>query len=138
MVSRFWQASPIVQNIAKWPIQPLAMEASAPKYIQRQDYASPDWLIPKTHLDVQIFDEYACSIITLTLESASQTVRPLSLQGEHLEFISAVCDGVAVDSQHITLNDDGLVITGLPPRCTLAITSRLNPYTNTDGLFILS
>ena len=126
-----------MQNIAKWPIQPLAMEASAPKYIRRQDYASPDWLIPKTHLDVQIFDEYACSIITLTLESAGQTVRPLSLQGEHLEFISAVCDGVAVDSQHITLNDDGLVITGLPPRCTLAITSRLNPYTNTalEGLY---
>jgi len=113
------------------------MEANSPKYIRRQEYRQPDWLIPRTDLDVQIFDEFAYSIITLTLESTAGSVQPLILQGEHLEFISAVCDGTAIDSQHITLNDEGLVITGLPPRCRLEITSRLNPYTNTalEGLY---
>jgi len=121
----------------KWHIQPLAMEASSPRYIRRQEYKKPDWLIPQTHLDVQIFDKFARSTITLNVTRTSDTSEPLVLQGEQLEFISAFCDGVPLAAQQMVLTAEALTITGLPPQCELKIISQTDPYHNTalEGLY---
>ncbi len=113
------------------------MEANTPHYIRRQDYSQPDWLIPRTHLDVQIFTEYARTSITLSLRSASDIPKPLMLHGEQLDFMSAVCDGVALRAEQFELTDEGMIITGLPAQCELEIISQIDPYHNTalEGLY---
>ena len=113
------------------------MEANqTPHFVQRQDYAAPDWLIDKTDLKVQIFDDHALCQVSLSVRATADN-RPVILQGEGIELISVKVDGRHLSSPDYEVNGGELTIYTVPDSAVIEVSSKCNPYSNTalEGLY---
>ena len=108
---------------------------TTPAQIYRGDYQPPSFHVTETHLKIEIFDDFALSHAELSL--VRQTDGPLRLYGEALSLQALEIDGVAVNTDDYTQDDEGIIIHHLPDTCKLRVSSKLNPYENTalEGLY---
>src|SRR5436190_4757809 len=65
--------------------------------IRREDYRPPDWLVPEIHLDFDLELERTRVRATLSVERNGSHDRPLRLDGDELELVSAKVDGQTAD-----------------------------------------
>src|SRR4051794_8434257 len=65
--------------------------------IRREDYRPPDWLVPEIQLDFDLGLEVTRVRATLSVERNGAYDRPLRLDGDQLELVSAKVDGQTAD-----------------------------------------
>src|SRR5436190_18685651 len=65
--------------------------------IRREDYRPPDWLVPEIHLDFDLGTDTTRVRATLSVERNGAHDRPLRLDGDQLEVVSANVDGRSAD-----------------------------------------
>ncbi|GEA50858.1 aminopeptidase [Vibrio inusitatus NBRC 102082] len=109
------------------PVQPVA------KY--RKDYTPPSHNIETLDLVFKLHQTQ--TVVTATSKVlASDGASRLSLVGEHLELKALHINGV--DWSDYELNDEGIVISNLPPEFDMMITTELDPSANTalEGLYL--
>ncbi len=116
------------------------MEASGARApIRRQDYKAPAWLVNKTKLTIEIFDDHARVSVALSLSRnpVADETAPLFLHGKGLTFVSAETESRTLPGGAVNLRKDGLVISGLKTGDTLTVTSLCDPFSNTalEGLY---
>src|SRR6478752_1605586 len=61
--------------------------------IRREDYRSPDWLVPEIRLDFDLIPERTRVRATLHVERNGAHDRPLKLDGDEIKLISAKVNG---------------------------------------------
>ena len=83
-----------------------ASAPAAPTVIRRDAYRAPDWLVPEIALDFQLDAERTEVSARLTVIRNGDHDRPLMLDGEGLELLSASLDGTAIASEDWPQRDD--------------------------------
>lgn len=102
----------------------------------REDYRAPDYLISDIDLTFELNAEK--TIVTATSNvsrHAATSDVPLRLEGENLTLISLQIEGQPW--QHYQLQDNQLIIEGVPEQFTLTIVNEISPAANTalEGLY---
>jgi len=87
-----------------------AAPLASPHIVHRNDYRVPDWLVPEVALDFQL--EAARTQVTarLVVERNDTHDRPLKLDGEGLETLAIMVDGVDLPKDQWTQDDVSLII----------------------------
>ena len=102
--------------------------------IRREDYRPPDWLVPEIHLDFDLGAETTRVRATLSVVRNGAHDRPLRLDGDEIELVSA-----SVDGQPTRHRMDGptLVIDIAGDRATVSTEVVIHPSANTKlmGLY---
>ena len=104
--------------------------------IYLKDYQEPDYLIPKTQLTVEIFEEFTRVSSRLTIKKNHEGERrELKLNGENLSFISVKC--VGEDSIAYDLCDKYLTIVPKSDDFILEVVNEIDPKNNKalEGLY---
>lgn len=105
--------------------------------VRLEEYEPPAWQIDSVDL---IFDlDPARTIVTSTLELASEAGGNLRLDGESLELLSLSIDGEAASANRYVVDDHGLTIHDVPRESRLEIVTATTPSSNKsgEGLFVL-
>ena len=76
-----------------------APPAPAHVAIRREDYRPPDWLVPEIRLDFDLGADTTRVRATLIVERNGAHDRPLRLDGDEVELVSASIDGETADSR---------------------------------------
>ena len=108
--------------------------------IYLKDYRPPPYLISSIALDVDIRDDHALVRATLAVArnpKSSDSLAPLVLDGEDLEFESVALDGRALAPGEYALTAESLSIVKVPQRFSLETVTRIRPQKNTrlEGLY---
>ncbi len=117
-------------------------ENNAPRTIRLADYRPPNYLIDTTDLDVRIHDDHTDVTATIRFYCnpavADAPGKPLELVGAALELRGLQLDGRALATSDYSVQDEQLVIPGVPAQFTLIIETRINPKANTslEGLYL--
>lgn len=111
-----------------------------PASIYLRDYQVPDYLIDKTNLHVDIYDER--TIVTANLQlrvnpATTKTVSSLTLHGVDLELISIAIDGKLLNSNDYSFGEETLTIVNTPAQFTITSVVCIKPELNTslEGLY---
>ncbi len=109
------------------------MKNSFPRAIHLRDYIAPAWWVDEVELDVSINDDGSALVSTVMLVRRNEDVArgPLQLDGEALELLDVVVDGMPVPNPGALLADDRLTLADLPDRCRVATRVRIRPDLNT-------
>ncbi len=99
-----------------------------PHAIRLADYAPPDWLVPEVALDFALDPDRTLVRSRLQVRRNGDHNRPLVLDGQGLETISVLIDGVPVNTAP---NGDQLVLTIPADAATVEITVAIQPARNT-------
>ncbi len=108
--------------------------------IYRKDYRPPTFQVERIEMGFDL--DPAASFVAARLHLVRQAPGPLLLDGESLTLLQVTVDGVTRSSDGYQLTARGerqtLSIDALPDRCTLDITVRISPITNTSlmGLYV--
>ncbi|MCB2014255.1 MAG: aminopeptidase N [Sphingobium sp.] len=87
-----------------------ASSSASPHIVFRKDYSSPDWLVPDIALDFQL-DAARTEVATrLQVTRNGDHDRPLTLDGEGLETLSILVDGVELPQEQWPREGDPLTI----------------------------
>jgi aminopeptidase N len=118
------------------------MRTDTPPMIRLKDYRPSNYLIDTVHLTV-VLDA------TRTRVTSKLKLRPnpaykgklgsLRLDGSHLELVSVVLDGKALDAKSFATDDASLTLTRAPDKAfTLELVTTCNPEANTalSGLYL--
>jgi aminopeptidase N len=102
--------------------------------IRREDYQPPDWLVPETTLDFDLDPEVTRVRATLEVERNGRHDRPLRLDGDQLELVSAKVNGEAASFR---MEGPQLVIDLQGDRATVETEVEIHPAANTKlmGLY---
>jgi len=102
--------------------------------IRREDYRPPDWLVPEIHLDFDLGTDTTRVRATLSVERNGTHDRPLRLDGDQLEVVSANVDGRPADFR---MDGPALVISIDGNRATVETEVVIHPEANTKlmGLY---
>ncbi len=117
----------------------------APVAIYRKDYKAPEFSIDSVHLDFHVNapnDVIVINTVKMKRIKAGSTA-PLLLDGEALELVSVLLNGIVLTSSEYIVDTESLIIAKTPDVFTLIITNKINPESNTllsglyyaDGLF---
>jgi aminopeptidase N len=110
----------------------------APQKTFYADYRPPEFEIPKTSLNIDIYDEYTLVTSKLQIQRKSD-VNSLKLDGHNLELIEVKIDGKLLDASSYQTSEEQLIIFQLPkaPEFTLEIVTRIYPKSNKEyeGLY---
>ncbi len=105
--------------------------------IFRKDYKPPAWLIPEVSLDFALGDTSTTvtSVLTVSRNPAAEADPNLRLNGDGLEAVSVMIDGVAATSWAMDGSD--LLISLPGENHEITIVTQINPSENTQlmGLF---
>src|SRR6185369_13518385 len=96
--------------------------------IRREDYRPPDWLVPEIHLDFDLGTDTTRVRATLSVERNGTHDRPLRLDGDQLEVVSANVDGRPADFR---MDGPALVISIDGNRATVETEVTIHPSANT-------
>lgn len=113
------------------------MRTTEPVTIRRSDYRPFAWKVPRTRLVFDLDPEATRVTATLSLERSEAIDAPLVLDGVDLVLESLLVDGQVPEEKSWELTETSLSLTGLPQRCELQTTARINPQDNTalEGLY---
>jgi aminopeptidase N len=102
--------------------------------VRREDYRPPDWLVPEISLDFQLGIGTTRVRATLIVERNGEHDRPLRLDGDSIELISATVDGQPADFRS---EGPSLVIDIAGDRATVETVVENHPEANTKlmGLY---
>jgi aminopeptidase N len=105
--------------------------------IRREDYRPPDWLVPEIRLDFDLGADTTRVRATLAVERNGNHDRPLRLDGDEVELVSARIDGEAADHR---LDGSTLVLDVRGDRATIETEVTIHPEANTKlmGLYASS
>ncbi|WP_318357258.1 aminopeptidase N [Enterobacter sp.] len=107
-----------------------------PQAKYRHDYRAPDYLI--SDIDLTFDLDAAKTVVTAVSQVSRQGAAdaPLRLDGEDLTLVSLHINDAAWSDYKI--EDNSLVISGLPERFTLRIVNEISPASNTalEGLYL--
>jgi aminopeptidase N len=115
------------------------MRDANPSSIYLKDYRPPAYLIMRTELHIELYED--CAIVSSRLhllrDNSTATDASLQLHGESLELLSVTVDGLELDSSEYTLSDESLLIHVVPEQCRVACKTRIRPQDNTSlsGLY---
>jgi aminopeptidase N len=111
--------------------------ATQPQVIRREDYRPPEWFVPEIALDFQLGLEKTVVRASLDVrQSLDGSIRsPLVLNGDGLEPLSVLVDGVATNDWTMVNGDLHLPLKGAAHRVETLV--EINPSTNSQlmGLF---
>jgi aminopeptidase N len=115
------------------------MRDANPVTIYLKDYQPPAYLINRTELHFELFEDHTIvsSQLYLLRDSSVAHNESLELHGEEMELLSVAIDGVALESADYQLSDDSLLIHAVPEQCVLTCRTRIQPQKNTSlsGLY---
>ena len=86
-----------IRTTAEAQVAPEAPPSPTHVAIRREDYRPPDWLVPEIRLDFDLGTETTRVRATLSVERNGDHNRPLKLDGDELELVSAAVDGGPVE-----------------------------------------
>ncbi len=111
-----------------------------PTSIYLKDYQVPDYVIDKTKLHVDIYDEK--TIVTASLQlrvnpATKKLVNSLTLHGVDLELISITIDGKTLNPSDYSFGEETLTIHNTPAQFSLTSIVCITPELNTslEGLY---
>jgi aminopeptidase N len=99
-----------------------------------KDYTVPAFLIPKVELDISLFEHHAIVRAKLAVERNSEATQPtaaLQLNVDELTLESVLLNGIALASDHYTLDERYLTILKVSNAFELATACRIYPKQNT-------
>ena len=108
--------------------------------IYARDYRVPDFLITRTQLHFELFEDHALVHSTLQMQrnaAAGQPDAALQLHGQELELVALAIDGTALPVSAYECTADSLIIANVPDEYVLSCTTRIRPQDNTslEGLY---
>lgn len=104
-----------------------------------KNYTKPSYLVSNVYLDFQLNETE--TLVTSTAKyfrnKGIKSSRPLVLDGDGLELISVLVDGVKLSGEEYSVDDEKLTIPKVPQEFELIIVTKVNPTTNTalSGLY---
>lgn len=110
------------------------------KTIYRADYAPPSYLVDEVFLTFKLDPGetrvHAETVYRRNPDATDESGR-LVLNGGDLKTLSVRCDGEDLPSAQVDMQDELLVLTGLPAQFTLTVETIINPEANSslDGLY---
>ncbi|KGE05151.1 aminopeptidase N [Pseudohaliea rubra] len=116
------------------------MRDAQPRSIRLADYRPPMFLIPRTALHFELYEDFTLVHATLGLvrNPASDERGPLRLAGEGLELRELLIDGEAPVASRWRCDAEGLELDDPPEAFELCTTVRIDPRANTalEGLYL--
>jgi hypothetical protein len=102
--------------------------------IRREDYRSPDWLVPQIELSFDLDPEQTRVSARLTVERNGSHDRPLRLDGDDIEPLSVKVDGAEADWR---MDGPALVVPVSGDRAIVETEVEISPAANTKlmGLY---
>lgn len=108
--------------------------------IRLADYQAPVFHVPRTSLDVALYDDYSRVTTTLELERRADAdpAADYVFDGVELALCRLEVDGQPWPKAQYDYDGERLVIRGLPERCTLLTEVTIKPHLNTalEGLYM--
>jgi len=116
----------------------VGMRTDTPQPIRLADYRPPAFLIETVHLDFDLAPNATRVRATLAVRRNGDHAEPLSLNGERLKLISVTLDGRALSGGEYSVDDEFLVVPGVPDAFTLETEVAIDPEANKalDGLYM--
>ncbi|MEM9256880.1 MAG: aminopeptidase N [Pseudomonadota bacterium] len=115
------------------------MRDANPKTIYLKDYEPPAFLIDRTELHVELYEDHALVSSRLSLRRNPDYLGrpPLVLDGQELELVSVAVDDRTLSADEYSLNAQGLELLSPPEHFELACVTRIRPQDNTslEGLY---
>lgn len=116
------------------------MKDAQAKTIYLKDYQVPDFLIEKTFLNFELFEDVTIVSSRLLMSrnpAAKQLTGPLILSGQELELKSIVLDGKKLSENEYQVDADTLSIYEVPENFVLEVKVLILPQENTslEGLY---
>ena len=113
------------------------MRDAIPAAIYLKDYQPPAYLVERTELDFELWEDHALVHARLGVQRNGEGGKSLQLNGESLELVSISIDGQALSSERYTVSDEGLEIFEVPESFELQCTTRIFPQDNSslNGLY---
>ena len=113
------------------------MKDAQPRAIRLDEYRPPAFRITDTRLEFELEDETTTVRSTLEVVRASDQDEPLALDGVDLDLESVAVDGRPLTGNEYRIDDEHLVLFGLPERCQVSIVTKIHPEKNTalEGLY---
>lgn len=115
------------------------MKDAAPRAIRLVDYQPPAFLIDKTHLRIELGDEFTIvrGELSMRRNPAAEPSSELILDGVQLDLQSVAVDGRELGSGEYRVDDESLCIHQVPEHFTLTTVCHIRPQDNTtlEGLY---
>ncbi|MEZ5501361.1 MAG: aminopeptidase N [Halioglobus sp.] len=115
------------------------MRDAKPGTIYLKDYRPPAYLVNRTELHVELYEE--CAIVTARLyllrDGSVAENESLELHGEELELLSVAIDGQELDAADYDITATALHVHAVPDQCVITCRTRIRPQDNTSlsGLY---
>ena len=116
------------------------MKDAAPTMVLLSEYRAPDWLVE--HLDLRFEldpgETRVKSRIGVRRVEGTEPGVPLRLHGRELELLRLRINGQEPAASAVTVDGEGLLLTGLPDAAEIMVQTRIRPEANTalEGLYV--
>lgn len=113
------------------------MKDAQPGAIYLKDYQAPHFLIERTELRFELFEDYALVYSRLHIVRNGQNREPLVLDGQDLELVDLAIDGKPVAGEAYQVAPESLTVNTTADSFTFTCTTRIKPQENTalEGLY---
>ena len=115
------------------------MKDAQPKAIKLEDYREPDFWISETHLEFDLYEEYALVRSRLLLERNQNADKKaaLVLHGQDMELITVSIDGKELALDSVFVEEESLTINDVPDKFEFTCHTKILPQKNTslEGLY---
>lgn len=115
------------------------MKESQGKTIRLADYRPPDFLIDRTELSFDLYEDHAVveSALHMHRNPQGHSEAPLRLQGEQLELLGVWLEDRLLEPNEYRLDSSELILTDVPKKFVLRTRVRIRPQDNhaLEGLY---
>ncbi len=115
------------------------MRDDKPETVYLKDYRPPAYLINRTELHFELYEDFAIvnSRLHLLRDGSVANNASLELHGQELELLSIAVDGCELTPAEYLVSADSLLIHSVPAQCVVACRTRIRPQDNTSlsGLY---
>ncbi len=113
------------------------MTTTTPSAIYLKDYVAPYYLVKKTQLTFELYDEFTIVSSKLTVERVGGIAQPMELYGVDLDLQSITLGGLSLTENDYRINDESLIIATVPSAFELVVVTKIYPHKNSslEGLY---